>query len=535
MVPATTQPAPKGILFIHTGGPDPALQASFATAFSGDTFGRHLEYVRNNFDIVSVDQRGMGLSSLELLYGIQPDMLGVYNEKKVFLQLIGALKDNNGPLFSNINISVSPDTPPLVGETPCKLEESGVSNIFEPFDYTSDSEVDAYLTNRTIAIKYCSDKFDKDDGEGKKYSPLQFVGTGALTYDMEYMRLAFGGPKISILGYSYGTRVAAAYASAFPYNMLRMGVTGTMAPIPDLIEYAQKAAKNTAEILGWIVSQCALAKDKCSKNPWPQSPYYDPNITYYEGGIDDAVNELFSRSMDGGRWYKENCDTGIIPVTLKGLTQFMQNYLTTSGPVGAYQDSTWPYGFAALPALVYNFLDNPCSASNDLGTLLNLQITQGVNSIAVFQLIPALDMTGRFDKTQAVAFFTTFAKDPLFAPGLNMFSLYASNTYGWPQLPMPIGFSNQNVPAVIANGLYDERTGMAYAQDFKLHFPNSSLVTSLSGGHCVGYDQGAEAWDLLLKFLAYGTKPLDGTVTGHYIPIDFEKGVDVLVNAGKYM
>eukprot|EP00972_Heterocapsa_arctica_P074175 10947786-Heterocapsa_arctica.AAC.1 len=65
----------------------------------------------------------------------------------------------------------------------------------------------------------CMAKFEMDGGEGRKYNPLQYVGTGALVHDIEWMRLAFGAPKISILGFSYGTRVAAAYSAAFPHAL----------------------------------------------------------------------------------------------------------------------------------------------------------------------------------------------------------------------------------------------------------------------------------------------------------------------------
>jgi pimeloyl-ACP methyl ester carboxylesterase len=533
MVPALTQPAPKGIIFLHTGGPLPAMLSVAGAAF-GDWFGKHTMYIRNNYDVVSVDQRGMGMSSLELLYGISPDTFSNYTWHE-FATVMQGVAQNKGDLFSSVSIVVSDDKGNVTGDSPCKQEETDHADLdengfFAPWNFADEEQVDDWFTKKASVTKYCSDKFDKDDGEGETYSPLQYVGTGALTYDMEYMRLAFGGPKISLVGFSYGTRVAAAYASAFPYSTARMGVTGVMAPIPDLLEYAQKAADNTAEILGWIVSQCAQ-EESCSKNPWNRSE----SSEFFEGGIDEAVNELFNRSMDGGRWYTEHCGKNATPLSLKGLTQQFEGFLTTTqdptqGMLTKYQNSTWPWGFAGLPAMVYALLNEPCFASTKFGlSNVMLSIMSSWSDISIFSLIPALDMTGRFDKIQAVRFLTTFASNPVFAPGLNMFILYASASYGWPQLPMPIGFSNQNVPAVIANGLYDERTGMAYAQDFKLHFPNSSLVTSLSGGHCVGYDQGAQAWELLVKFLINGTLPLDGTVTGEYIPIDFEMGRTVLM------
>eukprot|EP00972_Heterocapsa_arctica_P053931 7944489-Heterocapsa_arctica.AAC.1 len=65
-----------------------------------------------------------------------------------------------------------------------------------------------------------------------------------------------------------------------------------------------------------------------------------------------------------------------------------------------------------------------------------------------------------------------------------MFELYANAMYGWPTMPMPIGFSNADVPTLIAQTLYDDRTGMNMAQQYKTNFVNSVMVTAVGGGHC---------------------------------------------------
>merc|ERR1719343_742098 len=143
-------------------------------------------------------------------------------------------------------------------------------------------------------------------------------------------------------------------------------------------------------------------------------------------------------------------------------------------------------------------------------------------------MMPALDTTGRWSKNQVAAFMVDFANDHTFAPALNMFLLYAKSAYGWPQFPTPVGFSSPTVDTVIAQGLYDERTGMNFAQTYQLHFPRSSLVTSISGGHCVGLDHGPEASALMTQFLVTGEKPKDSSVAGRFIKINWAEGASKL-------
>merc|ERR1712048_915242 len=99
------------------------------------------------------------------------------------------------------------------------------------------------------------------------------------------------------------------------------------------------------------------------------------------------------------------------------------------------------------------------------------------------------------------------------SPGLNIFLAYATNAHGVPLLPMPIAFSNPQVRTMIGQALYDERTGMRLAQLYKLHFSNSTMITSLTGGHVLSNRVGVEAWRLLQLFLLSGTAVQDGKIT----------------------
>lgn len=113
-------------------------------------------------------------------------------------------------------------------------------------------------------------------------------------------------------------------------------------------------------------------------------------------------------------------------------------------------------------------------------------------------------------------------------PASDLFVMNAEAAYGWPQLPTPVGFSNPTVDAVAVNTLYNERTGMNMAQKLQQHFPNSSLVTSLGGGHCVAPDHGPEGYRTLMQFLFFGWKPFSGDMVDRFVKMDFADGAKLI-------
>ena len=210
---------------------------------------------------------------------------------------------------------------------------------------------------------------------------------------------------------------------------------------------------------------------------------------YFDGDLDAAVEELFRSSSHGGTWYPKRCGGNYVSMTF--LSDFLRTFLvsmdsllihqlilwfqkTKNKLVPLYQDATWPIGFQMLPAAVYILVQNPCSTA--ARAMASPPPSQFGTQLIIFSLIPALDMTGRWQVNQVAKFLM---------PASDMFVKNAEAACGWLQLPTPVGFSNPTMDAVAVNPLYDERTGMNMAQKFQENFPNSSLVTSLGGGHCV--------------------------------------------------
>ena len=83
----------------------------------------------------------------------------------------------------------------------------------------------AHIDNETKDfVQRCVDK------TGKEF--LANVGTANVVKDLDAIRVALGDDKLTYLGYSYGTRIGAAYAEEFPQNVRAMVLDGASTPMP---------------------------------------------------------------------------------------------------------------------------------------------------------------------------------------------------------------------------------------------------------------------------------------------------------------
>ena len=83
-------------------------------------------------------------------------------------------------------------------------------------------------TRRRTFVQRCVDKMGNDF--------LANVGTANVAKDLDAIRAAIGDDKLTYLGYSYGTRIGAAYAEEFPQNVRAMILDGAVDPNADPIE-----------------------------------------------------------------------------------------------------------------------------------------------------------------------------------------------------------------------------------------------------------------------------------------------------------
>jgi pimeloyl-ACP methyl ester carboxylesterase len=98
-------------------------------------------------------------------------------------------------------------------------------------------------------VQRCVDKMGKDF--------LANVGTANVAKDLDLMRAALGEPKLTYLGYSYGTRIGSAYAEAFPQNVRAMILDGAVDPNADPTEADIRQAAAFQKAFDDYAADCA--------------------------------------------------------------------------------------------------------------------------------------------------------------------------------------------------------------------------------------------------------------------------------------
>jgi pimeloyl-ACP methyl ester carboxylesterase len=172
----------------------------------------------------------------------------------------------------------------------CDLPEPGEEEILYPFsDIASRADAEKSLTfTRSVQINcYNSRKWQMLGKDGKQvYNFLDYMGTTQLAYDLETLRRAVGAPKMSILGYSYGTKVGAVYAAIFPGNVYRLLLNGNIQSAPTTIELGTNAAAANQQAINRLLYIC----DEKVFDGEPCSLGADPYTT---------VNKMLKKAFDG--------------------------------------------------------------------------------------------------------------------------------------------------------------------------------------------------------------------------------------------
>jgi pimeloyl-ACP methyl ester carboxylesterase len=86
---------------------------------------------------------------------------------------------------------------------------------------------------------------------------LPHLGTGAAARDLDLLRAALGDAQLSYLGFSYGTKLGATYASLFPDRVRAMVLDGAMAPDADPRQGSRHQAIGFERAYGNFITACS--------------------------------------------------------------------------------------------------------------------------------------------------------------------------------------------------------------------------------------------------------------------------------------
>lgn len=197
-LPAQDKKHDLGPLLVNPGGPGASgIELAVSNSWT--------KAVRDHFDIIGFDPRGVGASN-EVTCGI--------------------------PVAQLYHVDYVPDTP---AETQALLD---------------------------VSDKYVS------DCEAKYADLLPHLGTRDVARDMESIRIGLGTDKISYLGYSYGTSIGQTYLAMFPTHVRSMVLDGIVDLNQTGIQSAQGQGIAFEHLLDQFETWCT-ARPSCKANPDP--------------------------------------------------------------------------------------------------------------------------------------------------------------------------------------------------------------------------------------------------------------------------
>jgi len=136
----------------------------------------------------------------------------------------------------------------------CISDADQDANFASPPDPVSQAQFDSFVAlNKKIV-----------DGCGNKYGDqLVTFSTEQAAKDMDAIRQTVGDPKLSYLGFSYGTLLGATYAQQFPTNIRAMVLDGAVDPKQTFVQGSETQAKGFERAFTNFSAWCKATPAKC--------------------------------------------------------------------------------------------------------------------------------------------------------------------------------------------------------------------------------------------------------------------------------
>jgi pimeloyl-ACP methyl ester carboxylesterase len=201
------------------------------------------------------------------------------------------------------------------------FDPRGVANSTPAVWCNSDADNDRLRADPTV--EYTQEGVDHIEKENKEFVQrcedkmgkefLANLGTANVAKDLEAIRTGLGDDKLTYLGYSYGTRIGAAYAEAYPDKVRAMILDGAVDPNADQIEEEIRQAAAFQKAFNNFAADCAASPDcplgtdpakavdvyKSLVDPLVKNPAKtrDPRGLSYNDAIVGTILPLYSPSL----------------------------------------------------------------------------------------------------------------------------------------------------------------------------------------------------------------------------------------------
>ena len=151
---------------------------------------------------------------------------------------------------------------------------------------------------------------------------LAHVGTANVVKDLDAIRGALGDEKLTYLGYSYGTRIGASYAEAFPQNVRAMILDGAVDPNADPIEADIRQAAAFQRAFNDFAADCAK-EPTCPLGTDPAKA-----VDVYRSMVDPLVENAAKTKDPRGLSYSDAVIGTILPLYSPNLWRHLTSGLT---------------------------------------------------------------------------------------------------------------------------------------------------------------------------------------------------------------
>lgn len=279
-LPSREQPAKSGPLFSHTGGPSATVDAILAPT---DSFDRPLGDVRGQFDLLSINQRGINMEGELYDAGMPGDIDNASacpfrqaNGEPAHEYPVAACNEIARKSNELCGSSVSNGTNSLLTIASCQAFNAWAAEVLpgftedmdlnqivtdvedDPLWWTNETKVRWHYRLHKLNSNLCfaADRFQLTGPRGRTYNTFNYLGTTHLANDIDLLRQAVGSPKMSLVGFSYGTTVGAAYATLFPDHIDRLLIDGNCNPSPDIVAMLETDAQGAWTVWNGLAQAC---------------------------------------------------------------------------------------------------------------------------------------------------------------------------------------------------------------------------------------------------------------------------------------
>ena len=314
---------------------------------------------------------------------------------------------------------------------------------------------------------------------------LPFMSTIDAAKDLEQIRLALGDPKLTYLGFSYGTFLGSTYADLYPARVRALVLDGAVdatLPVEALVE-AQ--AQSLADAFSRFLADCASR----------------PTCPFYNGGQPGPVYDALMARIDA---------TPLPAPALGGARQVGPNEALTGVVAALYNRSAWPTLARAL-ALAQ---DGDGSLLLELADRLNQRGPDGTypNFSAANTAVMCADFTASTD----LATYDALAHElGTRIPRFGAAAAYSGLSCAfWPFHPShdPVAPSARGAPPILVIGTTgDPATPYAWAANLAHELTSGVLLTRTGEGH-TAYGRDACIDGLVDTYLLTLAVPKAGTV-----------------------